>query len=90
MYYKTIFNPTVNTHMHADHVTGTGALKQLLPGCKSLISRASGAQADILVDPGEQIEFGRHTLEVRPTPGHTNGKLCFNIMYTLFLKYIHC
>ncbi|XP_071441182.1 persulfide dioxygenase ETHE1, mitochondrial isoform X2 [Hetaerina americana] len=63
----------VNTHMHADHITGTGLLKKLVPGCKSVISKSSGAQADVYVQPGDEISFGSHQLEVRPTPGHTNG-----------------
>jgi len=67
----------VNTHCHADHVTGTGALKRRLPELQSVISRASGARADRLVDPGELIEWGggRRTLRVLATPGHTNGCL---------------
>ena len=65
---------TVNTHMHADHITGTGKLKKLIPSCKSLISKASEAMADIHVEPSDTITFGSHVLEVRPTPGHTNGK----------------
>ncbi|XP_017876486.1 persulfide dioxygenase ETHE1, mitochondrial [Ceratina calcarata] len=63
----------INTHMHADHITGTGRLKCLLPGCQSMISRTSGAEADILLDPDDQISFGRHKLRVLPTPGHTEG-----------------
>lgn len=63
----------VNTHMHADHVTGTGLLKKLLPGTKSLISKSSGAQADVYIEEGFDIQFGRHRLTVRSTPGHTNG-----------------
>ncbi|XP_077279825.1 persulfide dioxygenase ETHE1, mitochondrial isoform X2 [Temnothorax americanus] len=63
----------VNTHMHADHVTGTGRLKGLLPGCKSMISRSSGAKADVLLEPNDQVQFGRHQLRVLPTPGHTEG-----------------
>lgn len=59
--------------MHADHVTGTGLLKKLLPGSKSVISRASGAVADVYVDNGFDVQFGRHRLTVRSTPGHTNG-----------------
>ena len=59
--------------MHADHVTGTGLLKKLVAGSKSLISKCSGAQADVYVDEGQDVEFGRHRLEVRATPGHTNG-----------------
>jgi len=59
--------------MHADHVTGTGLLKKLIPGSQSLISISSGAQADIYVEEGQNVGFGRHQLEVRATPGHTNG-----------------
>lgn len=60
--------------MHADHITGTGRLKSLLPDCLSVISRASGAMADIHLDPDDRLEFGRHQLRVLPTPGHTEGQ----------------
>ena len=59
--------------MHADHITGTGLLKKLVPSCQSVISKASGAKADIFLEPGDKLKFGRHVLEVRGTPGHTNG-----------------
>ncbi|KAG0556268.1 hypothetical protein KC19_11G039800 [Ceratodon purpureus] len=63
----------MNTHVHADHVTGTGLLKKKIPGVKSAISRASDAEADVQLDAGEKIYFGNLHLEVRPTPGHTKG-----------------
>ncbi|XP_066588672.1 persulfide dioxygenase ETHE1, mitochondrial [Prorops nasuta] len=63
----------LNTHVHADHVTGSGRLKSLLAGCKSMISRSSQAKADILLDPNDSVRFGRHELLVLPTPGHTEG-----------------
>ncbi|XP_029432311.1 LOW QUALITY PROTEIN: persulfide dioxygenase ETHE1, mitochondrial [Rhinatrema bivittatum] len=66
-----------NTHCHADHITGTGILKKLLPGCRSVISRHSGAQADILIQEGDRIIFGKFSLEVRATPGHTDGCLTY-------------
>ncbi|XP_061397431.1 persulfide dioxygenase ETHE1, mitochondrial [Musca vetustissima] len=69
----------VNTHMHADHITGSGWLKQLLPGCKSVISEASGAKADIKIHEGDKIEFGRHAIESLATPGHTNGCMTYVI-----------
>ncbi|XP_046648781.1 persulfide dioxygenase ETHE1, mitochondrial-like isoform X1 [Daphnia pulicaria] len=64
---------SVNTHMHADHITGSGVLKKLLVGSQSVISKASQALADKYVEHGDIIEFGPHKLEVRSTPGHTNG-----------------
>lgn len=68
----------VNTHMHADHITGTGCLKKL-SGCESIISRCSGAKADIYVDENDNISFGRHQLRVLATPGHTNGCVTYYI-----------
>ncbi|KAG8386682.1 hypothetical protein BUALT_Bualt03G0174400 [Buddleja alternifolia] len=63
----------INTHVHADHVTGTGLLKSKAPGVKSIISKASKAKADLFVEPGDRICFGDLFLEVRATPGHTLG-----------------
>ncbi|XP_051225326.1 persulfide dioxygenase ETHE1 homolog, mitochondrial [Lolium perenne] len=63
----------MNTHVHADHITGTGLIKTKLPGAKSVISKASGAKADRSVEHGEKIYFGNLFLEVRATPGHTAG-----------------
>ena len=63
----------VNTHAHADHITGTHLLKQKVEGLQSVISKASKAKADIHVEPGDRIVFGSRFLEVRATPGHTEG-----------------
>ncbi|XP_014842338.1 PREDICTED: persulfide dioxygenase ETHE1, mitochondrial-like [Poecilia mexicana] len=63
----------VNTHCHADHVTGTGLMKKQIEGLKSAISKHSGASADIQLSEGDNITFGKHCLIVRETPGHTDG-----------------
>ncbi|KAJ0971675.1 hypothetical protein J5N97_019634 [Dioscorea zingiberensis] len=63
----------MNTHVHADHITGTGLIKSLMPCVESVISRASNAKADLLVEHGDKIYFGNLFLEVRATPGHTLG-----------------
>nr|XP_036868288.1 persulfide dioxygenase ETHE1, mitochondrial isoform X1 [Manis javanica] len=67
----------VNTHCHADHITGSGLLRSLLPGCQSIISRLSGAQADLHLEDGDSIHFGRFALETRASPGHTPGCVTF-------------
>ena len=51
---------TVNTHCHADHITGSGQLKRRVTGLQSAISRLSGASADLLLSEGDTIPFGRH------------------------------
>ena len=66
LYYENIllFQYCINTHVHADHITGTGLLKKLVPGVKSVISRPSGAEADVHVGHGDLVKFGSHALEV--------------------------
>jgi sulfur dioxygenase len=63
----------VNTHAHADHITGTYLLKQKVAGLQSVISKASGAAADRHLQHGDRIEFGNRFVSVRATPGHTDG-----------------
>ncbi|KAL5573087.1 hypothetical protein UlMin_022684 [Ulmus minor] len=63
----------MNTHVHADHVTGTGLIKSKVPGVKSIISKASQSKADLLIEAGDKIYIGDLFLEVRSTPGHTLG-----------------
>jgi sulfur dioxygenase len=63
----------LDTHVHADHVTGAGALRRRL-GASTVVSERGGAPcADRLIKHGDRIEFGALALEVRETPGHTNG-----------------
>ncbi len=68
---------TLETHVHADHVTGAWLLKERL-GSRILVAAASGAEgADRTLKAGEKVEFGKRHLEVRATPGHTNGCLTY-------------
>ena len=63
----------LNTHVHADHITGTSDLKRYFPQLKSALAKVSGGVADVYFEPGEKINIGEEQLEVRATPGHTNG-----------------
>src|SRR3954468_11288716 len=64
---------TLDTHVHADHVTGAWLLKHKL-GSGIAISAAAGASGvDRPLSDGDRIAFGRRSLEVRATPGHTSG-----------------
>jgi len=68
---------TLETHVHADHVTGAWLLRERL-GSRIALSRRSGAEGgDRLVEPGEKIVFGKRSLEARATPGHTNGCMSY-------------
>jgi glyoxylase-like metal-dependent hydrolase (beta-lactamase superfamily II) len=64
---------TLETHVHADHITGAGLLREKL-GSKSVVHRDAGAMcADLLVTDGVLLQVGDMELQVRHTPGHTNG-----------------
>jgi sulfur dioxygenase len=68
---------TLETHVHADHITGAWLHKQRL-GSRIAISGASGAEgADRLLAHGDRVEFGRRALAARATPGHTAGCLTY-------------
>ncbi|HEX7054601.1 MAG TPA: MBL fold metallo-hydrolase [Burkholderiales bacterium] len=63
---------TLETHVHADHVTGAWLLKRKL-GSRIGVPAASGAEgADFLVGE-EPVRFGASALEPRHTPGHTSA-----------------
>lgn len=76
---STTFNLVygVNTHVHADHFSGTRLLKKQVKGFKSVISRNSTAKADELIDDGDEIHFGNRYITALATPGHTEGCMSF-------------
>lgn len=64
---------TLDTHVHADHVTGAWLLHEAF-GSRIVLSKRSGATGiDIAVDDSDRVTVGAITLEVRATPGHTDG-----------------
>ena len=68
---------TLETHVHADHVTGAWLLKQRL-GSQIALARSSTAQgADRYLVHGDRVGFGGRHLQARATPGHTDGCLTY-------------
>jgi sulfur dioxygenase len=68
---------SIDTHAHADHVTGSWLMHEAT-GCA--IGLAASARAENVTRPlahGDRIAFGSRTLEVRATPGHTDGCISF-------------
>jgi sulfur dioxygenase len=68
---------SLDTHAHADHVTGSWLMHEAT-GCA--IGLAAAARAENVTLPlhhGDRVAFGSRSLEVRSTPGHTDGCISF-------------
>src|SRR5688572_15669628 len=67
----------LDTHCHADHVTGAWQMKAELGARIGLAAAYDAANVDDALAHGDVVRFGAHALEVRATPGHTEGCLAF-------------
>ncbi|TAN53327.1 MAG: MBL fold metallo-hydrolase [Methylococcaceae bacterium] len=64
---------TLETHVHADHVTAAASLRAMLCS-RSVVHQDGGAAcADVLVKDGDELSVGDLKIRVLHTPGHTNG-----------------
>lgn len=67
----------LDTHVHADHITASHALKQET-GAVSVIAKNCGAPGyDRLLQDNEVLHFGVEQIRVIATPGHTLGSMCY-------------
>jgi len=68
---------TLETHVHADHITAGGELRQRI-GSRSAVAALCGASAaDRQLADGDTVELGGERIQVIATPGHTPGSLSF-------------
>ncbi|MDA9352491.1 MBL fold metallo-hydrolase [Porticoccaceae bacterium] len=67
----------LDTHTHADHITGLGALRDKT-GCTTMMGEQAVASClSGNFKDGDQITAGNITLEVIYTPGHTDDSYSF-------------
>ncbi|QUS61092.1 MBL fold metallo-hydrolase [Synechocystis sp. PCC 7339] len=77
---KLIF--CLETHVHADHITGAGKLRQLT-GCQNLVPQYADVDcADRHLQDGEMIHVGSIPILAIATPGHTDSHLAFLVNQT--------
>ncbi len=70
---------TVETHTHADHLTGASALRRLV-GSDVLVPKKTGAsKADRYLQEGDVVEVGSIKMHCMETPGHTSGCMSFHV-----------
>jgi sulfur dioxygenase len=68
---------TLETHVHADHVTAARALKAAT-GAQTAVCRDCNAEGyDLLLEDSDVILFGREEILTIATPGHTPGSVCY-------------
>ena len=68
---------TLETHVHADHITSSGPIREKL-SAKVVLHENSGAEcADILVKDGDVLNLGQIEIKALHTPGHTNADISF-------------
>lgn len=68
---------TLDTHVHADHVTGAWLLQQRCGSRIGLAAVAGAEGVDLPLADGDRVAFGRRHVGVRATPGHTDGCLSY-------------
>jgi len=75
---ELVLKYSLETHVHADHITAGGLLRQKT-GAQTAVSGLCGAEtADIQINDGDIFEFGEsEELKVIATPGHTPGSISF-------------
>jgi len=63
----------LDTHAHADHVTGSWLMQQATGSAIALAAAARAENVTLPLQHGDRVSFGGRSLEVRSTPGHTDG-----------------
>lgn len=63
---------TVETHIHADHVTGAARLREATGSKAAVPERSGAAHVDVPVREGEPLVVGKLRLEPLHVPGHTD------------------
>jgi sulfur dioxygenase len=67
----------LETHVHADHITASGMLRERL-NIKTGVSELCGATtADMQLNDGDIVQFGAQKIHVIATPGHTPGSVSY-------------
>ncbi len=90
----------INTHAHVDHIGANGRLKEIYkvpiilnkkdlelyknPGFALNLFFRNQPEPDVFVSEGDRIDFGKLSMQVLETPGHTPGGICFVVNNAVF------
>lgn len=74
----------LETHVHADHVTGGSGLKKAT-GAQFVAGIGTGVScSDLMLADGDSLTFGNEVIHALATPGHTNGCMSYRWRDRLF------
>lgn len=68
---------SIETHVHADHITASGTLRERFKIKTAVSEQCSPTLADINLNDGDVLTVGTQKITVIATPGHTPGSSCF-------------
>jgi len=67
----------LETHIHADHITGTAKLRELT-GCRGVLPEKTPTDcANQFIQDGEMLHIGSISIEAIATPGHTGSHMAY-------------
>jgi len=75
---------TLETHVHADHVTGSGLLRQALNSIVMVHENSRTKCADVQIKGGDFIPLGAKRINVLNTPGHTDSDISYQVAGAVF------
>lgn len=75
---------TLETHVHADHITGSGTLRKTFKSIVMVHENSHTRCADVLIKGGDFIPLGSSRIHVLFTPGHTDSDVCYLIPGAVF------
>lgn len=68
---------TLETHVHADHITASGQLREKLDAQTGVGALCGAATADLQLKNNDILTFGQQSIKVIATPGHTPGSVSY-------------
>lgn len=76
----------LDTHVHADHITGAWKLKEHFPDAKIVVGKQNVwvQHNDIFLWDGDSLSFWNKKVHALETPGHTNGCMSYIVEDMIF------
>jgi len=68
---------TLETHVHADHITSSGQMREKFSSKIALHENSGARCADMLLKDNDELTLGNYVIKAMYTPGHTDGDISY-------------